>query len=142
MSKITRMGSDQAQYAESISIPSDTSLVYVSGILADIADSSAPAGTIKAYGDTQTQTISILNKIKTILEKQNLKMNHVIQLRAFLVGTEEHEGRLDFKGFQKAYAEFFTDSDVQTKPTRTAIQVVGLPLPGTLVEIDVIAAKS
>lgn len=30
MGKITRMGSDQAQYAESISIPSDISLVYVS----------------------------------------------------------------------------------------------------------------
>lgn len=73
MGKITRMGSDQAQYAESILIPSDISLVYVSGILADIGDSSAPVGTIKAYGYTQTQTVFILNKIKNIFKNKILK---------------------------------------------------------------------
>ncbi|KMJ43578.1 hypothetical protein AB204_18980 [Xenorhabdus khoisanae] len=133
-----RNGSTNSQYAESITISEKSSLVYISGILADISDPNAPSGTVLAYGDTRTQTQSILSKIKKILAKNNIKMDNVIQLRAFLVGTPEKNGLLDFQGFQQAYAEFFEGS-LQNKPTRTAIQVVALPLPGTLVEIDVIA---
>ena len=135
-----RTGNPQAPYAESIALPRDASLVYVSGILADVSDPTAAPGTVAAYGDTHAQALSVLGKIKTTLARHDLQMHHIIQLRAFLVGTPEHEGRLDFQGFQRAYATFFDQPDLQTRPTRTAIQVVALPLPGTLVEIDVVAA--
>lgn len=141
MNKITRMGSDQAQYAESITIPSNASLIYVSGILPNIYDNNAEPGSTDSYGNTKIQAHSVLTKIQNILTKQNLEMKDIIQMRVFLVGTPELNGKLDFKGFQEAYIEFFPEHNVQTKPTRTAVQVVSLPLPGTLVEIDIIASK-
>lgn len=137
---LLRTGNPQAPYAESIALPAEAKLVYVSGILADVADGDAVPGTPAAYGDTQTQAASVLGKIQAILAEHDLQMRHIVQLRAFLVGTPEHGGRLDFAGFQRAYATFFDDPDLAAKPTRTAIQVVALPLPGTLVEVDVVAA--
>jgi len=65
-----------------------------------------------------------------------------VQLRVFLVGDPANGGNLDFAGLQAAYTEFFATAEQPRKPTRTAIQVVALPLPGALVEIEAIAAKA
>lgn len=136
---IKRTGLETSAYSETVSIPATSSLTYVSGILADISDSDAPPGTTSSYGDTKTQTISVLEKINKILKNNNLSMGDIIQIRVFLVGTAELDGKLDFSGFQQGYCMFFGSSDQPNKPTRTAVQVVALPLPGTLVEVDVLA---
>ncbi|WP_415769502.1 RidA family protein [Pseudomonas sp. LB3P38] len=139
---IVRTGLETAAYSETVTIPATSSLTYVSGILADISDIEAPPGTVSSYGDTKTQTLSVFNKINKILQGRNLSMADIIQIRVFLVGTVELEGKLDFSGFQQGYNMFFGSSDQPNKPTRTAVQVVALPLPGTLVEVDVIAVGS
>ncbi|AZF38394.1 TdcF protein [Pseudomonas sp. R4-39-08] len=136
---IVRTGLETAAYSETVTIPATSSLTYVSGILADLFDIEAPPGTISSYGDTKTQTLSVFNKINKILQGCNLSMADIIQIRVFLVGTVELDGKLDFSGFQQSYNMFFGSSDQPNKPTRTAVQVVALPLPGTLVEVDVIA---
>lgn len=140
MTKKLRTGSTAAQYAESLSISSSSELVYVSGILADASNENAEPNTNDFYGNTKTQTSSILSKISSILKKHDLSLENIIQLRAFLVGTKETNGQLDFDGFKEAYVDFFPEGTL--KPTRTVVQVVGLPIPGTLVEIDVIAINS
>ena len=75
------------------------------------------------------------------MESQGLGLGDVIQLRVFLVGDPAKGGKLDFAGLQEGYTPFFGSSAQPNKPARTAIQVVALPLPGGLVEIEAVAAR-
>lgn len=124
-----------------VTVPAGASLTFVSGTLPDVADPKAPPQTIAAYGNTETQTRSVL-KIQAALQSQGLGLGDIVQLRVFLVGDPANEGKLDFAGLQAAYTEFFATAEQPRKPTRTALQVVALPLPGALVEIEAVAAKA
>ncbi|WP_416424233.1 RidA family protein [Pseudomonas sp. App30] len=138
---IVRTGSATAPIAQTVSVPANAQLVFLSGALPDVADLQAPQGTSAAYGDTRTQTESVLRKLKAVLEEQGLGLGDIVQLRVFLVGGPELDGRLDFAGLQAGYTPFFGTAEQPNKPARTAIQVAGLPLPGALVEIDGIAVR-
>ncbi|MFD2641659.1 RidA family protein [Pseudomonas japonica] len=125
-----------------VKVPASAQLIFVSGTLPDVADAKAPKGTIAAYGNTETQTLSVLNKLRGILQAQGLDLGDIVQLRVFLVGDPDKGNTLDFAGLQAAYTRFFATAEQPNKPTRTALQVVALPLPGALVEIEAIAAKT
>jgi len=125
-----------------VTVPAGSHLTFVSGTLPDVADAQAAKGSIAAYGNTETQTRSVLGKLRTALRGQGLDLGDIVQLRVFLVGDPANGGHLDFAGLQAAYTEFFATAEQPRKPTRTAIQVVALPLPGALVEIEAIAAKA
>ncbi len=58
-------------------------------------DASSP----QAYGDTKTQTVGVLNRIKQILEGQGLGMADVIKMQVFL----GHDSRapMDFRAFME-----------------------------------------
>ncbi|MDN3222400.1 RidA family protein [Pseudomonas nunensis] len=124
-----------------VSVPAQTELLFVSGLLADLHDPKAPKDSFAAYGDTATQTTSILNKLKSVLQSQGLDLGDVVQLRVFLVGDPAKGNKLDFAGLQEGYTPFFGSTAQPNKPARTAIQVVALPLPGGLVEIEAVAAR-
>ncbi|MFJ4376141.1 RidA family protein [Pseudomonas japonica] len=125
-----------------VKVPASAQLIFVSGTLPDVADAKAPKGSIAAYGNTETQTLSVLNKLRGILQAQGLDLGDIVQLRVFLVGDPDKGNTLDFAGLQAAYTRFFATAEQPNKPTRTALQVVALPLPGALVEIEAIAAKT
>lgn len=128
--------------SQTVTVPASASLIFVSGTLPDIADPQAPAGTPAAFGNTETQTVSVFNKIRNILRQQDLDLGDIVQLRVFLVGAEETGGKLDFAGLQAGYTQFFGTAEQPNKPARTALQVVALPLPGALVEVEAIAART
>lgn len=128
--------------SQTVTVPASASLIFVSGTLPDIADPQAPAGTPAAFGNTETQTVSVFNKIRNILRQQDLDLGDIVQLRVFLVGAEETGGKLDFAGLQAGYTQFFGTAKQPNKPARTALQVVALPLPGALVEVEAIAART
>jgi enamine deaminase RidA (YjgF/YER057c/UK114 family) len=48
---------------------------------------------------------------------------------------------MDFAGLMSAYMKYF-GKDAGGLPARTTVQVVGLAVPGALVEIEVIAARA
>jgi enamine deaminase RidA (YjgF/YER057c/UK114 family) len=48
---------------------------------------------------------------------------------------------MDFGGLMQAYSKHFGEASSGSLPARTTVQVVALPLPGALVEIEVVAAK-
>ncbi|WP_095158740.1 RidA family protein [Pseudomonas sp. Irchel 3E13] len=125
-----------------VTVPASAQLTFVSGTLPDVADPKAPKGSIQAYGNTETQTFSVLTKLRSALQSQGLDLGDIVQLRVFLVGDPDKGGTLDFAGLQAAYTKFFATAEQPNKPTRTALQVVALPLPGALVEIEAIAAKA
>ncbi|EPN42141.1 FAD-dependent oxidoreductase, partial [Pseudomonas syringae] len=105
-------------------------------------DPYAPAGTPAAYGNTEVQTVSVFNKLRRILQQQDLDLGDIVQLRVFLVGAEETGGKLDFAGLQAGYTQFFGTTEQPLKPALTALQVVALPLPGALIEVEAVAARS
>ncbi|EPN59122.1 deaminase AmnE, partial [Pseudomonas syringae pv. actinidiae ICMP 19096] len=55
---------------------------------------------------------------------------------------EETGGKLDFAGLQAGYTQFFGTTEQPLKPALTALQVVALPLPGALIEVEAVAARS
>ncbi|KRP43615.1 Enamine deaminase RidA, house cleaning of reactive enamine intermediates, YjgF/YER057c/UK114 family [Pseudomonas libanensis] len=123
--------------SQTVTVPASASLVFVSGTLPDLVDPSVPG----VFGDTEVQTVSVFNKLRQILSQHDLDLGDIVQLRVFLVGTEETDGKLDFAGLQRGYTQYFGTPQQPNKPARTALQVVALPLPGALVEVEAIAAR-
>ena len=126
--------------AASIEVPAGYSTVYLSGMGAEIADKSAKPMTLAAYGDTETQTRSALNRIAATLAGLHLGLGDVVQMHAY-IAADPKLGRIDFAGMMKAYKEFFGTSGQPDLPTRSAFQVAGLANPGWLIEIEVQAVR-
>ncbi len=81
----------------------------------------------------KNQTLTVLGKIKTILEKAGANVSNIVKVSVFLKSIT------DFTEMNQAYKEFFEKNGVNEKfPTRSTVQAVS-PMPGALVEIDAIA---
>lgn len=139
---IVRRGGEGFPIASSVTVPAGAELVFVSGMLADVARPEAPAGSIERLGDTATQTRSVLGKIARELAAAGLGMGDVVKMNVFLMGDPARGGTMDFAGLMQAYREFFGGESQPNLPARTTVQVAGLPLPGALVEIEVVAART
>lgn len=127
--------------ATSVAVPGGSDIVFLSGILPAVANADAPAGTPDAYGDTNTQARSVLARLEAALAAEGLTFADVVSVRVFLIGDARLDGRMDFAGLNAAFSEHFGTEAQPNRPARTVIQVVGLPAPGALVEIDLIAAR-
>jgi enamine deaminase RidA (YjgF/YER057c/UK114 family) len=137
--EVRRLGAPDAPIAASVEVPAPGRLVYVSGTVPDPADAAAPAGSAARYGDTATQTRSILRKIRAQLEQHGLGLGDVVMMRVFLVAPPG-AARMDFAGMMSAYRELFGTAEQPNRPARSTMQVAGLVDPGWLVEIEVTAA--
>ena len=83
----------------------------------------------------------MLRKLQAALANEGLTFADVVSLRVFLVGDPKLDNRLDFAGLNTAFGQSFGTATQPSKPARTALQVVALPLPGALVEIDLVADR-
>lgn len=126
--------------ASSVAVPASARLVFVSGTLADVVNPDAPAGSIERLGDTEVQAASVFGKIAKELAAAGLGMADVVKMNVFMVGDPAKGGAMDFAGLMKAYSRYFGEASGGNLPARTTVQVAALPLPGALVEIEVIAA--
>src|ERR1700694_367091 len=124
--------------AQAVKVSGDAATYYVSGQVPPVVNKDAEPNTPQAYGDTRTQTVGALGKIKGILEGLGLGMADVVKMQVFLV----HDARapMDFKAFMEGYTQFFGGSQPNL-PARSVVGVASLANPGFLVEIEVIAAK-
>jgi enamine deaminase RidA (YjgF/YER057c/UK114 family) len=139
---IIRHANPSFPIANSVLVPAGAELLFVSGMLAEVADPSAPAGSIERLGDTATQAKSVLEKIAKELAVSGLTMADVVKMNVFLVGDPRKDGRMDFEGLMQAYLQVYGQPALgKSLPARTTVQVAGLPLPGALVEIEVVAAR-
>jgi len=127
--------------SSSVRVPAGVEIVFLSGTLADVAKPDAPAGSIERLGDTETQASSVLGKLGQELAASGLTFADVVKMNVFLVGDPAKGGQMDFAGLMKAYAKFVGAPSDGKLPARTTVQVVALPIPGALVEIEVIAAR-
>jgi len=127
--------------AQAVEIPAGKTTVYVSGAVPTVADQAAEKNSLAAYGDTKTQTESVLRSIEKTLSGMGLKMADVVRMQVFLVGDPGKGGRMDFAGFMQGYTQFFGTKDQPNLPSRSVFQVAGLANPGFLVEIEVTAVR-
>jgi enamine deaminase RidA (YjgF/YER057c/UK114 family) len=140
--EIIRHAAPNFPISSSVVVPAGTDLVFLSGMLADAADPKAPAGSLERMGDTAAQAKSVLAKIQKELEAAGLTMADVVKMNVFLVGDPRKGGTMDFEGLMQAYlAVFGLRAQEHRLPARTTVQVAGLPVPGALVEIEVVAAR-
>lgn len=135
-----RLGPPQKAIAVSVSPPAGVPVVYISGTVADPADPRAGPGSVERFGDTGTQTRSVLNKIESALADHGMNLSDIVMMRVFLVAPPRQQ-RMDFAGMTRAYLERFGTLAQPNKPARTTVQVVGLAEPGLLVEIEATAAR-
>jgi len=127
--------------AQAVEIPAGKTTVYVSGAVPPITNQSAEKNTIAAYGDTKTQTETVLRSIEKTLSGIGLKIGDVVKMQVFLVGDPDKGGKMDFAGFMQGYTQFFGTKEQPNLPTRSVFQVAGLANPGFLVEIEVTAVR-
>ncbi|KKB85749.1 endoribonuclease L-PSP [Devosia limi DSM 17137] len=125
--------------ARAVEVPAGMTTVYLSGAVPSVVDPAADRATTAAYGDMETQTVSVLNSIEKTLADLDLTMGDVIKMQAFLVAPEGT--KLDFEGFMKGYTQFFGTAEQPNLPSRSVMTVAGLVSPGWLVEIEVTAVR-
>jgi len=134
---IERTGQPQAVISGTALIPPGSKILYLSGGTASPVDPTKP----DEFGDTATQTQSILSKMKTNLESMGWSMGDIVKMNVYLVAALPG-GRMDSAGMNGVFKTFFGTPEQPNKPTRTTVQVAALGRPTTLVEIEAIAAKA
>lgn len=130
-------GNPSSPIASTASVPAAANLVFISGTVPSPPDPSKP----EVLGDTRTQTLSVLTKIKAQLESMGMSMGDIVKLTVFLVGTPETGGRMDSAAMNEVFRTFFGTAEQPNKPTRSTIQIAALGRPDMYVEIEAIAAK-
>ena len=126
--------------AQAVSVPPNATIHFISGQVPPVVDKAADPNAIAAFGDTKTQTVGVLLRIKDILQGMGLSMGDVVKMQVFLVGDPAAGGRADVAGFMAGYTQVFGGAQPRL-PARAVMQVAALSNPGWLVEIEVVAAK-
>jgi enamine deaminase RidA (YjgF/YER057c/UK114 family) len=121
---------------------------------AQFADGVLPAGVTI----TEAQGMNVLRAIQENLELQGLRLENVTTMRVFLDNAPGSD-RADYAGWNRAYRQFFANTNLQSgdtelvpmgsaepsaplvrnpaRPSRFALEVQSLPVPGWLVEVEV-----
>lgn len=130
---------------QGVTVSPGATTLYLSGQLAAPIDPTVKKPmaemTIEDFGDTKTQTISTLNKIKAILASRGFAMSDVIKLTVFVAGDPKLGGKMDFAGMNEGFKMFFGTADNPNTVARSTIQVAALAGPAFLIEIEATAAK-
>ena len=139
--QVTRIKSanPNALILDGAKVAAGSEIYYLSGQLASPID-PAKATSIEDYGDTKTQAISTLKKIKAQLEANGYTMADVFKLTLF-IAPDPKLGKLDFAGANAGFKEFFNTAENPNTVARSAFQVAALAAPQFLIEIEAIAAK-
>jgi enamine deaminase RidA (YjgF/YER057c/UK114 family) len=122
--------------AQAVEVKGPVTTYYVSGQVRPVTNKDADPQSLAAYGDTKTQTVGVLNRIKAILEGLGLSMADVVKMQVFLVHNPASP--MDFGAFMAGYTQFFSQPNL---PARSVVGVASLANPGFLIEIEVIAVK-
>jgi enamine deaminase RidA (YjgF/YER057c/UK114 family) len=127
--------------AAAVEVPAGKTTVYVSGMVPRVTNEQAPRNSIASFGDTRTQTVSVLQTIEQALQRIDLALKDVVKMQVFLVADPGKENRMDFAGFMEGYTQFFGTAQQPNLPSRSVMAVAGLVNPGWLVEIEVTAVR-
>ena len=120
--------------AAGVSVPPGYTTFYVSGALPKMVTPAAN-GQPADFGDMATQTRSVLDGLKAVMDKMGIGFGDVVAAHVFL------DPKADFMAMNKVWAEEFGTAAQPNKPARAAFRTNALVLPGAMLEIEFIAAK-
>ena len=135
--------SAKSRILDGVEVKAGTDLFFLSGQLASPVDPKKTFMDVKSVddlGDTKTQTISALTKIKAMLESKGYTMADLVKLTLF-VAADPKLGKMDFDGANAGFLQFFRTADNPSTVARSAFQVAALAGPYFLIEIEATAAK-
>lgn len=121
----------------------NSEILFLSGQLASPIDPNKKMADIKSvddFGDSKTQTISTLKKIKELLAAQGYTMADIVKMTLFIT-ADPKTGKMDFAGVNEGFGQFFGTPENPGTVARSAFQVAALAGPYFLIEIEAIAAK-
>ena len=72
--------------ALAIEIPPTATLVNFSGAVPSVLHADQDNATVAAYGDTQAQTLNVLNVLEQSLKHLGLNLGDVVKMQVYLVG--------------------------------------------------------
>lgn len=136
-------GNPNAIILDGVRVGEGMEYFFLSGQLPSPVDPAKPMSQVTSLedmGDTKAQTISTLNKIKTLLEAQGYSMADLVKLSLF-VAADPRTGQMDFAGVNEGFRQFFGTADNPTTVARSTFQVAGLVGPHYLIEIEAIAVR-
>lgn len=120
--------------AAGVSVPPGYTTYYISGALPKPVTPAAN-GQPASFGDTATQTRSVLDSLKETMAKMGIGFGDVVAAHVFLSETA------DFAAMNKVWGTEFGTAAQPNKPARAAFRTYALVLPGADLEIEFIAAK-
>lgn len=138
-------GTGPSLILQAVSVPAGSAMIYLSGQFASPINPAMDTSTtpkIADFGNTKTQTISALNKIKGILVSHSYEMSDIVKMTVFVVGDPDQGGKMDFAGMNEGFKLFFGTADNPNTVARSTVQVAALAGPALLVEIEVTAART
>lgn len=124
---------------QAVEVPAGKTTVYLSGTVPAVVNADADRNSVEAYGDTEQQTVTVMNRIRDQLEAIDMSVGDIIKMQAFLVAPEGET--VDFAGFMSGYTQFFGTEEQPNLPVRSAMVVEALVNPGWLVELEVTAVR-
>lgn len=143
--QVTRVKANpDALILQAADVKAGSDIIFLSGQLAAPIDPALPMGqvtSIEQMGDTKTQTISALNKIKAILHARGYAMSDVVKMTLFLV-KDPRLGQMDFAGANAGFRTFFGTAENPETVARSTVEVAALVGPHYLIEIEATAAKA
>ncbi|MEV0231974.1 Rid family hydrolase [Nonomuraea sp. NPDC050786] len=166
-------GSTNPAIADGVALGKQVAMYTASGLGPGAANPAAPADSPERYVDlpggtlppgvtvTEAQALNVLKRIKANLAAAGLGLTDVVSMRAYLEKPPGAEAA-DFAGWNRAYRQFFANTDLATgqavpvplgtappappmevnpaRPARVTIEIANLPVAGWLVEVEVVAA--
>lgn len=126
--------------SRAVEVPGNATVVYLSGAVPSVINGAADPSAPDAFGNTEAQTVSVLQSIEATLTGLNLQMGDVFRMQVFLVAPDGTDA-MDFAGFMAGYTRFFGTETQPHLPVRSVFEVAGLANPGWLVEIEVTAVR-
>lgn len=144
LAPVVRHATPDFPIASAVEVPPGYTLVFHSGMTPSPAKPDAPQGSPEYWGDTKTQALSVLTKIKESVESKGMTLADVVSMTVYLAAdkTQGASARMDFAGFMESYTQFFGAAAGQTNlPARSTVEVANLVAPGMLVEIEVTLAR-
>jgi 2-iminobutanoate/2-iminopropanoate deaminase len=136
-------GNPNALILDGVRVGEGMEYFFLSGQLpspVDPAKSPAEVTSLEEMGDSKAQTISTLNKIKSLLEAQGYSMSDLVKLTLF-VAADPRLGRMDFAGVNEGFRQFFGTTENPNTVARSTFQVAGLVGPHYLIEIEAVAVR-
>jgi 2-iminobutanoate/2-iminopropanoate deaminase len=141
---VTRLkGNPNALILDGVLVSGEMETFFLSGQLPSPVDPKKPMTEVKSIedmGDTKAQTISTLQKIKTLLESQGYKMSDLVKLQLF-IAADPRTGKMDFAGANEGFRQFFGTAENPNTVARSTFQVAALVGPHFLIEIEALAVK-